>query len=436
MRATQSVIVRLLRNLGSSREVEQYLKQFAALDSQKFAVIKVGGGILRDQLDDLAGALTFLTQVGLFPIVVHGAGPQLNEALAEEGIETRRIDGMRVTDEATLRVARRVFREVGESLVDKLESLGTRARPIHSGVLEAEALDFERYGYVGKVKSVHLDPLRSAVRKSGCLPIVSSLAETSSGQIMNINADVAARELALAIEPFKIIFLTPTGGLLDEHGGIMSAVNLAEDFQHLMRQDWVAGGMRLKLEEINGLLQNLPYSSSVSITKPSHLAKELFTYRGSGTLIRRGERVVEHEDLGGVDTERLATLLETCFGKTLVDGYFEQKDFFRIYLADSYRATAVLTQEAGVPYLDKFAVTQQAQGEGIGGSIWQRMRRENKSLFWRARVGNDINSWYFRHADGTFRSGDWVVFWYGLDDFATAKNCVDRALSIPATLIA
>jgi bifunctional N-acetylglutamate synthase/kinase len=436
LKATQSVIVRLLQNLGSSREVEQYLKQFAALDSQKFAIIKVGGGILEDQLDDLAGALTFLTQVGLFPIVVHGAGPQLNRALAQEGIETRRIDGMRVTDEETLRVARRVFREVGESLVDKLESLGTRARPIHSGVLEAEPLDFERYGYVGKVTQVHLDPLRSAVRKSGCLPIVSSLAETPGGQIMNINADVAARELALAIGPFKIIFLTPTGGLLDEHGGIMSAVNLAEDFQHLMGQDWVAGGMRLKLEEINGLLQNLPYSSSVSITKPSHLAKELFTYRGSGTLIRRGERVVEHHDLENVDQPRMKELLETCFQKRLAPGYFESKEFFRLYLADSYRATAILTKELGVPYLDKFAVTQQAQGEGIGGSIWQRMRQDNPQLFWRARVGNDINGWYFRHADGTYRSGDWVVFWYGLDDFATAKDCVDRALALPATMLA
>jgi acetylglutamate kinase len=431
---THNVIVRLLRNLGSSREVEQYLKQFASVDSQKFAIIKVGGGIIRDQLDDLASALTFLAKVGLFPIVVHGAGPQLDAALEAEGIESRRVGGMRVTDEATMNVARRVFREVGLTLVDKLESLGTRARPIHSGVLEAEPLDHDRYGLVGKVTKVHLDPLRSAVRASGCLPIVSSLAETPSGQLLNVNADVAARELALAIEPFKIIFLTSTGGLLDKYGRIINAINLAEDFEGLMKEDWVSGGMRLKLEEIHGLLGALPWSSSVSITQPSQLARELFTYRGSGTLIRRGEQVVAHKDLAGVDTARIGALLEACFQKTLTPGYFAKNDFFRIYLSDSYRATAILTEEGGVPYLDKFAVTQKAQGEGIGGSIWQRMRQDNSQLFWRARVNNDINSWYFRHADGTYRSGEWVVFWYGMEDFAQVKTCVDRALSTPATL--
>ena len=139
MTETHDVIVRLLRNLGSSREVEQYLKQFAAVDSQKFAVIKVGGGIIRDQLDDLASALTFLAKVGLFPIVVHGAGPQLDAALTAEGIESHRVDGMRVTDEATMNVARRVFQVTRASR--ELYPLDARA-----GISDLQALARETGG--------------------------------------------------------------------------------------------------------------------------------------------------------------------------------------------------------------------------------------------------------------------------------------------------
>src|SRR5512140_2897413 len=97
MRKTKDVIVRLLHNLGSRKEVEQYLKQYSAVDSQKFAIIKVGGNILARDLDGLASSLTFLQNVGLYPVVVHGAGLQVDEALAEAGVPSERVDGVRVT---------------------------------------------------------------------------------------------------------------------------------------------------------------------------------------------------------------------------------------------------------------------------------------------------------------------------------------------------
>src|SRR5512144_2482629 len=108
MRNTKDVIVRLLRNLGSRKEVEQYLKQYSAVDSQKFAIIKVGGNILARDLDGLASSLTFLPHVGLYPIVVHGAGPQIDQALTEAGVDADRVDGVRVTTPRILEIARRV----------------------------------------------------------------------------------------------------------------------------------------------------------------------------------------------------------------------------------------------------------------------------------------------------------------------------------------
>ena len=439
MKSARDTITRLLSNIGTRREVEQYLRLFSSVEAKKFAVIKVGGAVVNRDLDGLASSLGFLNQVGLFPILVHGAGPQLDEALQQAKIETPKIDGLRATPPEALEVARRIFQRENLRLCAALEELGTRARPIPSGVFEAEPIDRERLGLVGRVTRVHTEAIDAALQ-AGHLPILASLGETASGQILNVNADVAARALALAVQPFKIIFLTETGGLLDENGRIISALNLIEDYAPLMEQPWVSGGMRLKIQEIKQLLDQLPHSSSVSITSPDHLARELFTHRGSGTLIRQGERVqlLEGEPMARVDQPRLRRLLEECFGRALSPSYFDKKRFFRIYLADSYRATAILTSESRrsieIPYLDKFAVTQEAQGAGVGGSIWERMRRDNPKLFWRSRRDNPINAWYFEHAEGSVKSERWTVFWYGLDGFAEIRACVERALQLPATL--
>ncbi|MCC6624188.1 MAG: acetylglutamate kinase [Deltaproteobacteria bacterium] len=444
---TRGLIAQLLRNLGSQREVDQYLKQFASLESTKFAVIKVGGGIIEEHLGDLVSALTFLERVGLYPIIIHGAGEQLTKALAESGHQASFVGGKRVTDAATLRMARKVFTRVNYQLCDALEAQGTGARPIPTGVFFAEPMDFERMGYVGEVSEVDVEPIRSAIQV-GDIPVLSSLAETSTGQLLNVNADTCTRHLAKKIEPYKIIFLTPTGGLLDGEGRLLSAINLAEDYDELMRASWLTGGMRLKIEEVQQILQGLPPSSSVAITSPSELPKELFTHRGSGTLIRKGEHILRFDEgIADIDRPRLEDLLETSFGRPLVDDYFETKNFFRTYVTESYRGTAILTHEGGIapaspggrpggiPYLDKFAVTSKAQGEGLAASLWDRVRRENPKLFWRSRVDNHtINPWYFAKADGSFRDAKWVVFWYGLADFAEIQDCIARAFEMPPTL--
>ncbi len=432
MKDTRQIISRLLTNLGSAREVEQYLRQYSSVDAVTFAVIKVGGGIIEQNLDGLASALTFLHRVGLFPIVVHGAGEQLDEALKTEGISSEKVDGMRLTTPQILEVARKVFQRVNLRLVEELEEMGTRARPITSGVFEAQPMQEGRFGLVGEVVRVHRDVIDASIR-SGHLPIIACLGETPSGQILNVNADVAARELAEAIQPHKIIFLTPTGGLLNEHQRPIPAVNLTEDYEDLLSQPWVHSGMRLKLQEIKQLLDVLPDTSSVSITSPERLARELFTHQGSGTLVRKGERVRVFDSFDGVDRPRLRALLEGCFGRELVPDYFEKKKLDHLYLTDSYRATAIITREGPVPYLDKFAVTREAQGLGLGASLWGRMRKNVEQLYWRSRADNAINNWYFQQSQGSFRSDKWIVFWYGMKSYDQIRQCVESALALPPT---
>ncbi len=429
------VIVRLLGSMGTPKEVQQYLKRFSDLDGLKFAVVKVGGATIENQLGDLASSLTFLQQVGLTPIVIHGGGPQLTRALNEQNIETRTCDGFRVTSPDALKVARRVFQSENLRLTAALREAGSDATSITGGVFEARLLDKERYGMVGEVTDVDIEPVR-AVTGSGHIPVISPLAETADGQILNINGDVAANALVAAVQPFKIVFLTGTGGILDANQRIISSINLSTDFERMMQQDWLHSGMRLKLQQIKEVLSGLPRESSVSITRPELLPKELFTHRGSGTLVRLGEDLQAFGTWGQIDTKRLRDLLESSFSKTLKPDYFEQTQLNTAYISDSYRAAAIICDgPQGIARLDKFAVTEAAQGEGIGSALWHRVRKSHKAMYWRARAGNPVNAFYFKHADGFVRTADWLVFWYGIDDLATVGELVEHACELHPTML-
>jgi acetylglutamate kinase len=431
MNSTQNVITKLLSNIGSRKEVEQYLRYYATPGAPKLAVIKVSGKVLAASLDELAASLTFLQKVGLLPVVVHGGRPQLDRALAIAGFDAPPVDGLRPMTPAVLEVARRVFHEVNHTLVEALEALGTRARPFTSGVFETSVTASSGLGLVGEIARVHDAPLVSAAR-SGHVPVVTPLGETTGGQIVVVPAHLAARAMAHSMRPHKIVYLTERGGLVDAAGGVRSAVNLAEDYDE--NEPSLPEDSRRRLGEIAAMLHELPPSSSVSITSPEHLAKELFTHGGAGTLVRLGERVRRYSSFADIDISRLRALIEECFGRRLHPTYFETKEPHAVYLTDSYRAAAILTLEDAVPYLDKFAVTPEAQGEGLGGSIWQRFRRDHTRLFWRARASNPINSWYAQVADGLYKSDPWWVFWCGMTDFAEIQQCVERALSMAATL--
>ncbi|WP_397607548.1 acetylglutamate kinase [Silanimonas sp.] len=429
----RTTIVRLLSNMASAKEIQQYLKRFSSVDAARFAVVKVGGAILRDDMESLISSLSFLQQVGLTPVVIHGAGPQLDEEMAAAGITKQTVDGLRVTPPEVLAVVRRVLVRENLRLVDALQEAGVRATSIQTGVFEAEIVDRERLGLVGDVKRVEREGVEAAIRANS-IPVICSLGETKDGQIVNINADWAANELVKSLQPYKIIFLTGTGGLLDGEGKLIDSINLSTDRERLMAAPWLTGGMRVKIEQIADLLDALPPSSSVSITKPDELAKELFTHRGSGTLVRRGEAIHVFERWDQVDLPRLKHLIESGFGRALTLDYFESTVPWRIYVSANYRAALVLTEENGIPHLDKFAVADDAKGEGLGRAAWDVMRAETPRLFWRSRSTNAINDFYFDQSEGALKGDPWTVFWYGLEGFEDIRFAVEHCRTRPATL--
>ena len=431
---TRQTIVRLLSSMASAKEISQYLKRFSQVDAKRFAVVKVGGAVLRDDLESLTSSLTFLQEVGLTPIVVHGAGPQLDEELSKAGIEKKTVNGLRVTTPEALAIVRRVFQASNLQLVEALQQAGARATSITGGVFEARYLDRDTYGLVGEVQAVNLAPIEASLQ-AGSIPVIASLGETAGGQILNVNADFSANELVQVLQPYKIIFLTGTGGLLDEEGKVIDSINLSTEFEHLMQQPWINGGMRVKIQQIKDLLDRLPLTSSVSITRPADLAKELFTHKGSGTLVRRGEKVQRATSWDQLDLPALRTLIESSFGRQLLPDYFERTWLLRAYVSENYRAAVILVDTPEGVYLDKFAVLDDAQGEGLGRAVWNVMREETPGLFWRSRHHNQVNIFYYAESDGCIKQEKWKVFWYGIDGFDRIERCVAHCAIRQPTLL-
>lgn len=200
---------------------------------------------------------------------------------------------------------------------------------------------------------------------------------------LNINADMAASSLAQSLKPLKTVYLNSSGGLMDQNNERIPVISMAEDYQFYMSQSWFKHGSRLKLREIKELLDTLPSSSTVAITKASDLLKvsrfsvavwllfdglsqELFTYSGAGTVFLRGTPVNKAAGVDAIsrlDWEKLERLISTAFGRALVGDYRDQllqnpTDDVRIYYTEGMSAAAVIKFLPGlkIPYMDKFVV--------------------------------------------------------------------------------
>ncbi len=400
---------------------------FSSVSSNKFAVIKVGGAIITEHMNALVSALAFLYQIGLFPVVVHGAGPQLNKILEASGVEPEFEGGIRITDGKTLGIARSLFLQENLKLVESLEELGVRARPITSGVFEAEFLDKEKYKYVGKITKVNQKPIQDAI-EARCLPVLTSMAESADAVVLNVNADLAASELAKAIKPLKIVYLSEKGGLYNgDTNEKISSINLDEEYEDLMsgRHWWVRHGTRLKIKEMNELLAELPRSSSVAIIHPADLQKELFTDTGAGTLIRRGNKVRCYTAISQFeDMEAFKRVLvrdrEALDARATVDQYvgFLSKREFKAYSDDPMDCLGIILPPqdgASMAQLATFTTTKAGWLTNVSDNVFAQMLRDFPKLMWTVKVDDEHLTWFFDKSEGSLTRGQEVLFWTGIE---------------------
>ncbi|KAF5625020.1 n-acetyl-gamma-glutamyl-phosphate reductase [Fusarium sp. NRRL 52700] len=420
---TRDIIAQTINSIGSRREGQQYLKLFSSVSSQQFAVVKVGGALLQDNLDEICQSFALLFELGLYPVIVHGAGPQLNELLLKQGIEPQFNEGIRVTDAKTLGIARKLFLEENLKLVKRLDELGVVTRSLQ-GVFQADYLNQEKWQYVGKITKVNTGAIQQSI-EAGYVPILNSMAESGDGYLLNVNADVAAAELARALKPLKVIFLSEKGGLFNDKGQKISLINLDQEYDDLMKLPWVKFGTRLKIKESAELLKSLPRTSSVAIIHPSDLQRELFTDSGAGTLIRRGTTVKRVTSTSEIeDLDKLKENLvrhERLDSKTAIDQLFNRlKDSpFTAYYDDTMQCLAIVSPgpHSSVPTLSKLAIAQSGWLTNIPEDIFTAIKKDYPSLAWTIRQDDENLTWFFEKADGTLNNGNGsVLFYYGIND--------------------
>lgn len=425
-RSARSAVISVLNNIASKREVQQYLAQFTSVSSQQFAVIKVGGAIMTDYMDVLCSSLRNLNQMGLYPVIIHGAGPQLNKLLEEAGVEPKYNEGIRITDGKTLGVARKLFLQENLKLVEALESWGVKARPITSGVLMADYKDKDVYQFVGEVNQVNAGSIKAAIA-DGYIPVLTCMAESEEGQVLNVNADKAAAELAKALVPLKIVYLSEKGGIYDkETGKLIEAINLDEEYDEYMKKPWVIHGTRSKIRDIKTLLDELPRSSSVAIIHPESLERELFTHSGAGTLIRRGTKLLqasslkEFEDSGKLK-QALTRDREGLDAANVVDRYLEilESRPFKAYFDEGMEALAIVLPPDNSPnamaQLATLTMTRNAWLSNIADNVFQNLKREFSKLVWTVKQDDENLTWFSEKADGSIARRGEVLFWYGID---------------------
>jgi hypothetical protein len=151
----------------------------------------------------------------------------------------------------------------------------------------------------------------------------------------------------------------------------------------------------------------------ISIASPLKILEELFTVKGAGCLVRRGSVIRKIEDPAELDFERLSQLMFSSFGRQIKESSLRRAEL--AFVEENYRGVALLERHNDTWYLSKFAVETAARGEGLAAEIWDDMIAADPPVFWRARAANPINHWYSRHADGSHRAGEWIIYWRNID---------------------
>ncbi|KAL9042185.1 MAG: hypothetical protein Q9214_003858, partial [Letrouitia sp. 1 TL-2023] len=259
------------------------------------------------------------------------------------------------------------------------------------------------------------------------------MAETTEGQVLNVNADVAAGELARALQPLKIVYLSEKGGLFNgDTKEKISAINLDEEYDDLMTQWWVRHGTRLKIKEMKELLLDLPRSSSVAIIHPADLQKELFTDSGAGTLIRRGNKVhtttklSQFEDLEAFK-EVLVRDKEGLDAKATVDRYVQdlkERDF-KAYFDEPMEALAIVLpprEDFSMAQLATLTITKAGWLTNVADNVFASIRKDFQKFMWTVKTDDENLTWFFDKADGSLSRDGETLFWVGLQNVDEVKE--------------
>ena len=281
-------------------EALPYIRQFYGMT----IVIKYGGHAMSDpQLkEDFARDIVLMKFVGLNPVIVHGGGPQINQVLSRMGIESTFVGGMRLTDEPTMDVVEMVLGgKVNKEIVAQINRHGGKAVGLSGkdgGLILAEKLhivyrkdedtppEIIDPGLVGQVTNVNPLIINTLAEK-GFIPVIAPVGAGKSGETYNINADLVACSIAMALSAGRLILLTDVDGVLDASGNLISSIDSAA-VGKMVDDKIISGGMIPKIEcSVKALKNGVEKVHIINGKKRHALLLELFTDKGIGTEVRK-----------------------------------------------------------------------------------------------------------------------------------------------------
>jgi acetylglutamate kinase len=289
------------KDLNLLRQALPYINRFKG----KTFVVKIGGEVAEDEpvLHSFCEEVALLAQVGIKIVMVHGGGKQATDLSEKLGIEPKMVGGRRVTDERTLDVVMMVFAgKINTEILSSLRRAGAEAvgiSGVDGGILNAvkrppkkvfndktgkeEVVDF---GHVGDIESVDTKLLVTLLG-SDFVPVIASLGGDDAGNILNINADTVAAEIASAIKAEKLILASAVDGILRADKSIISRATPPE-IDQLVKDGVIKGGMIPKAQSaVEALIEGVKSVHIINGRKPATLLAEVFTDTGAGTMIYR-----------------------------------------------------------------------------------------------------------------------------------------------------
>ena len=274
------------KNGPPTQEIEKYVKKY----SKEKIVIKCGGRVLLDPdlFNNFINDIIILKKLGLTPIVVHGGGPRIKKKLDELNIETKFIMGLRVTDEKVIKIIEDVMIEFNKEIVDSLEKKSCKAKSIT--IKENNAIYVEQknkeLGYVGKITKVDVKLIKNLIKENFIL-VVSPMGLDDKKQTYNINADTTAGALATSLKSRRLMLMTDVEGVYDKSKKLISEIK-ADEAEKLIYNETINEGMIPKIRTcINAVNSGVRGVVVIDGRKPHSILFELFSDKGSGTLIRK-----------------------------------------------------------------------------------------------------------------------------------------------------
>jgi acetylglutamate kinase len=278
-------------------EAMGYIQRFAG----RIVVVKMGGSVMDDEqaLDDLLTDVVFLNTVGMRPVVVHGGGKAISQAMEQRGLEVQFVQGRRYTDRRTLAVVEHVLcNEINRHIVATIRALGSRAMGLHtlsSGVLFGEKLFLEQegrridLGFVGRVTRVNAR-LVELLCRADTIPVIAPLARDRTGARLNCNADTACGEVAAALTAEKLVVVSDTHGIRRDPEDPDSLVASVDEggIREMIDRGAISGGMLPKVEAcLRALGAGVRRTHIIDGRFPHSLLLEIFSDAGAGTLIQK-----------------------------------------------------------------------------------------------------------------------------------------------------